>query len=204
MQAKVSINTDIEKSPKKDKVQEQNAPEKALVLNNQEEKEKCEEVPGNESTTGGKKCSVCKARKATAEFSKTQRGKGAATKCKDCIASKQQATQKAQEIKKQKAEERNKLLAAVYNTIGARCSKCGIIKKKDEFKCTTDQWSTHRGPCKDCIAEQAERQRIAMEEEKRRRQPIIEKNKRVRGYYTTKRKRDTNNIRRRWKKVVGA
>jgi len=149
----------------------QNAPEKALVLNNHEKRGQSKEVPGNESTTGGKKCSVCEMTKERNDFSKTQWKKNAAAKCKDCIALKQDP-----EAQKKLAEERNKFLAAVYNVIGARrCSKCGIIKKKDEFKCKT--WLLR--PCMDCIAEQAERRRIATEEEKERKKIIVEKAKKV-------------------------
>ena len=122
---------------------------------------------------GGRKCSVCEMKKDRTDFSKTQWKKGDDAKCKECIALKHDP-----EVQKKLAEERNKLLAAVYNKIGARrCSKCGIIKKKDEFKC---QWS-RQGPCKDCIAKKVESQRIAMEEEKKRklirRQSTIEENK---------------------------
>jgi len=145
-----------------------------------------EEVSNNKSTAA-RTCSVCKLAKSTKDFSKNQRGKGAAAKCKDCIATMQQRIQEAQEIKKQKAREKSELLATENKMMEAlderQCAKCRITKKKEAF----DLVQLRKGKsaeCEDCVAEwaakQAERQRIAMEEEKKRRkiriQPIIEEN----------------------------
>ena len=88
-----------------------------------EKRGKHEEVSNNVTRT----CSVCKLAKSTEEFSKNQRGKGAAAKCKDCIATMQQRIKEAQEIKKQKASENAKAQAEnkMMEVLDERqCAKC--------------------------------------------------------------------------------